>query len=91
MDLWASLTSITCPSFIYKELLAFLLSGLSEDLNRIEKKPYIEQPDRSNLFDSACKPLKQPAKLNQPHAMNHFPPVMADQIGSLRTFGGRTI
>ncbi|POM69847.1 Ubiquitin-specific protease [Phytophthora palmivora] len=28
-----------------QELLAFLLSGLSEDLNRIQDKPYIEQPD----------------------------------------------
>ena len=29
-----------------QELLSFLLSGLSEDLNRITDKPYIEQPDR---------------------------------------------
>jgi Ca2+-binding EF-hand superfamily protein len=29
-----------------QELLSWLLSGLSEDLNRIARKPYIEQPDR---------------------------------------------
>jgi len=29
-----------------QELLSWLLSGLSEDLNRIAHKPYIEQPDR---------------------------------------------
>ncbi len=28
-----------------QELLAFLLDGLHEDLNRIYKKPYIEKPD----------------------------------------------
>ncbi|GAA96769.1 hypothetical protein E5Q_03440 [Mixia osmundae IAM 14324] len=28
-----------------QELLAFLLDGLHEDLNRIKKKPYVEQPD----------------------------------------------
>ena len=32
-----------------QELLSFLLSGLSEDLNRIADKPYIEQPDRCVL------------------------------------------
>jgi ubiquitin carboxyl-terminal hydrolase 6/32 len=34
-----------------QELLAFLLSGLSEDLNRIVKKPYIEQPDSDGRCD----------------------------------------
>lgn len=28
-----------------KELLAFLLDGLHEDLNRIRKKPYVEERD----------------------------------------------
>lgn len=28
-----------------QELLAFLLDGLHEDLNRIKKKPYLETPD----------------------------------------------
>lgn len=28
-----------------QELIAFLLDGLHEDLNRIQKKPYIEKPD----------------------------------------------
>ncbi|KAK5946705.1 hypothetical protein PMZ80_000848 [Knufia obscura] len=31
-----------------QELLAFLLDGLSEDLNRIAKKPYIEKPDSTD-------------------------------------------
>ena len=34
-----------------QELLSFLLSGLSEDLNRIAKKPYIEQPDSDGRPD----------------------------------------
>jgi len=34
-----------------QELLAFLLSGLSEDLNRILDKPYIEQPDSDGRPD----------------------------------------
>ncbi|CEG43733.1 ubiquitinspecific protease [Plasmopara halstedii] len=34
-----------------QELLAFLLSGLSEDLNRIHDKPYIEQPDSDGRYD----------------------------------------
>ncbi|KAE8901676.1 hypothetical protein PF007_g4601 [Phytophthora fragariae] len=35
-----------------QELLAFLLSGLSEDLNRIQDKPYIEQPDSDGRYDA---------------------------------------
>jgi ubiquitin C-terminal hydrolase len=34
-----------------QELLAFLLDGLHEDLNRIIKKPYIELPDFDNMSD----------------------------------------
>ncbi|KAH8551162.1 hypothetical protein BGW37DRAFT_495026 [Umbelopsis sp. PMI_123] len=34
-----------------QELLAFLLDGLHEDLNRIIKKPYIELPDFDNMPD----------------------------------------
>ena len=34
-----------------QELLAFLLSGLSEDLNRIMKKPYIKAPDSDGRPD----------------------------------------
>jgi hypothetical protein len=33
------------------ELLAFLLDGLSEDLNLVQHKPYILQPDSNNLSD----------------------------------------
>ncbi|CAK4376833.1 unnamed protein product [Aphanomyces euteiches] len=35
-----------------QELIAFLLSGLSEDLNRIHDKPYIEQPDSDGRYDA---------------------------------------
>jgi ubiquitin carboxyl-terminal hydrolase 6/32 len=35
-----------------QELLAFLLGGLSEDLNRIVEKPYIEAPDSDGRPDS---------------------------------------
>ncbi|KAI9495262.1 hypothetical protein BDB00DRAFT_259923 [Zychaea mexicana] len=34
-----------------QELLAFLLDGLHEDLNRILKKPYIELPDYDDMSD----------------------------------------
>ena len=34
-----------------QELLAFLLDGLHEDLNRIHKKPYIEQKDAEDRPD----------------------------------------
>ncbi|KAI9024965.1 hypothetical protein CLU79DRAFT_718102 [Phycomyces nitens] len=35
-----------------QELLAFLLDGLHEDLNRILKKPYIELPEFDNMTDN---------------------------------------
>ena len=35
-----------------QELLSFLLSGLSEDLNRIHEKPYIENPDSDGRPDT---------------------------------------
>eukprot|EP00529_Nitzschia_sp_RCC80_P002746 CAMPEP_0113523524 /NCGR_PEP_ID=MMETSP0014_2-20120614/45750_1 /TAXON_ID=2857 /ORGANISM="Nitzschia sp." /LENGTH=1845 /DNA_ID=CAMNT_0000421617 /DNA_START=321 /DNA_END=5858 /DNA_ORIENTATION=+ /assembly_acc=CAM_ASM_000159 len=35
-----------------QELLAFLLAGLSEDLNQIQNKPYIENPDSDGRPDS---------------------------------------
>lgn len=34
-----------------QELLAFLLDGLHEDLNRIKKKPYVEIQDSNNRSD----------------------------------------
>ena len=35
------------------QLLAFLLDGLHEDLNRVHNKPYIEEPDANGLPDEA--------------------------------------
>lgn len=37
------------------ELLAFLLDGLHEDLNRVKKKPYIEIPDHGGRPDEVFK------------------------------------
>jgi len=38
-------------AFLYGQLLAFLLDGIHEDLNRIKKKPYIEDPDFDGSHD----------------------------------------
>lgn len=38
-----------------QELLAFLLDGLHEDLNRIKKKPYIEIKDANGRPDKVSK------------------------------------
>ena len=38
-----------------QELMAFLLDGLHEDLNRIKKKPYVEVMDADNRPDSVSK------------------------------------
>ena len=35
-----------------QELLAFLLDGLHEDLNRVKQKPYIEIPDSNGRPDT---------------------------------------
>lgn len=40
-----------------QELMAFLLDGLHEDLNRIRKKPYIELKDASGRDDAVCSYL----------------------------------
>lgn len=37
-----------------QELMAFLLDGLHEDLNRIRKKPYIELKDSGGMHDKVC-------------------------------------
>lgn len=39
-----------------QELMAFLLDGLHEDLNRIRKKPYIAIKDSDNRPDEVCRP-----------------------------------
>ena len=39
---------LMCMSYcfiVFQELLAFLLDGLHEDLNRVKQKPYIESKD----------------------------------------------
>lgn len=47
-----------------QEFLAFLLDGLSEDLNRIHKKPYIEKPDSTDDMVGNDKLLKEFADRN---------------------------
>lgn len=37
--------------FLGQELLAFLLDGLHEDLNRVRKKPYIKSSDEDDRPD----------------------------------------
>lgn len=37
-----------------QELMAFLLDGLHEDLNRIRKKPYVELQDANGRPDKVC-------------------------------------
>lgn len=38
-------------TFLLQELLAFLLDGLHEDLNRVKCKPYVEVKDDDNRPD----------------------------------------
>ena len=40
-----------------QELMAFLLDGLHEDLNRIKQKPYVEQKDFDGRPDSVSYDL----------------------------------
>ena len=42
-----------------QELLAFLLDGLHEDLNRVLKKPYVEKPDWEGGGDKELVELAQ--------------------------------
>uniref|UniRef100_A0A670I3V3 Ubiquitin carboxyl-terminal hydrolase n=1 Tax=Podarcis muralis TaxID=64176 RepID=A0A670I3V3_PODMU len=49
-----------------QELLAFLLDGLHEDLNRVKKKPYLELKDANGRPDSVCCidiPLRGPVDI----------------------------
>lgn len=45
--------SVVCKTLLLhlQELLAFLLDGLHEDLNRVKQKPYIEIPDSNGRPD----------------------------------------
>lgn len=42
-----------------QELVAFLLDGLHEDLNRVRKKPYVENPDWEGGGDKELVALAQ--------------------------------
>ena len=47
-----------------QELFTFLLDGLSEDLNRIHKKPYVEKPDSTDEMVDNHQALKEFADKN---------------------------
>lgn len=47
-----------------QEFLLFLLDGLSEDLNRIQNKPYIEKPDSTDEMVHDSRVLKEFADRN---------------------------
>ena len=40
-----------CIKLLFQELLAFLLDGLHEDLNKVKRKPYIELKDSDSRPD----------------------------------------
>ena len=46
--------AVMCSRYVdmaAQELLAFLMDGLHEDLNRVRVKPYIEEPDANGRPD----------------------------------------
>lgn len=73
-----------------QELLAFLLSGLSEDLNRITKKPYIEQPDRY-IKQSQIFLIFDNSSHQNSYILCILSAVMVGLIESLQIYGGGII
>ncbi len=67
-----------------QELLAFLLDGLHEDLNRVRQKPYVEEADANGRPDKvvAAEAWANYRKRNDSVIVDHFqvlppwPPVM---------------
>jgi ubiquitin C-terminal hydrolase len=61
-----------------QELLAFLLDGLHEDLNRVRQKPYVEEPDAGGRPDKvvAAEAWANYRKRNDSVVVDHF------QVGS---------
>lgn len=57
-----------------QELLAFLLDGLHEDLNRVKNKPYIEYPDSNGRPDEeiAAEAWKNYRARNDSFIADHF-------------------
>ena len=43
-----------------QELMAFLLDGLHEDLNRIKRKPYVEMKETNDRTDEVSEPYSLP-------------------------------
>ena len=58
-----------------QELLAFLLDGLHEDLNRIKRKPYVEVNNGMPLLHNHCVPaLVYTAANSTSMALMHYIP-----------------
>lgn len=57
-----------------QELLAFLLDGLHEDLNRVKNKPYIEEPDSDGRPDEvvAAEAWRNFKARNDSYIVDHF-------------------
>jgi len=68
-----------------QELLAFLLSGLSEDLNRIVEKPYIEAPDSDGRPDEDLAEIWWSNHLKREYSL--IVSLFAGQYKSLLTCG----
>ena len=51
LSCWMVGLPLTAAGWPRAQLLAFLLDGLHEDLNRVLDKPYIEEPDTAGLPD----------------------------------------
>ena len=59
---------------LVQELLAFLLDGLHEDLNRIKNKPYIEEADSDGRPDAevALEAWRNYRARNDSVVVDHF-------------------
>ena len=65
-----------------QELLAFLLDGLHEDLNRVKNKPYIEYPDSNDRPDEevAAEAWRNYKARNDSFIADHFQVIIAYKL-----------
>lgn len=69
--------AVVCSSYVdmaAQELLAFLMDGLHEDLNRVRVKPYIEEPDANGRPDKvvAAEVWANYRRRNDSVVVDHF-------------------
>lgn len=71
---WATYYCLGYQQHDSQELLAFLLDGLHEDLNRIKKKPYIEEKESDGRPDEvvAREAWNDYKKRNDSIIVDHF-------------------